>query len=95
MAVTNFTVPPTSLDNAQKHIRLLAQAIQGTLLGRTNNIIDATMTADAAATTITDSRIGVHTVAVAIPTTAVNGSMSLVHTNNSQTDKTYKLILIG
>ena len=68
MTVTNFTVPPTSLDNA-------------------------------------------HTVAVAIPTTAnaqaaaiwpyrnvsapVNGSMSLVHTNNSQTDKTYKLILIG
>lgn len=78
--------------------------------GKVNNVLDVTLAADAVATTVTDARIGINSVAICIPTTAnasaialpyrntsstVNGSMSLVHANNSNTDKTFKVILIG
>ena len=78
--------------------------------GKVNNVLDVTLAADAAARTGTDARIGSNTVAICIPTTTnaaaiampyrntsstVNGAMSLIHANNSNTDKTFKVILIG
>jgi hypothetical protein len=88
----------------------LAVGLTGALLGRTNNILDVTVTDSAGATTVTDSRIGVNTVAICIPTSVnaeaaaitpyrdfsapVNGSMSLIHTSDANS-KTYKVILVG
>jgi len=111
MTVSNFPTPPLDLDDEKKHARLMAQSCQASALGRTNNVLDVTVDANQAATTVTDSRIGVYTVALAIPTTVnaeaaaiwpyrdfsapVNGSMSLIHTNSAAADKTYKIILVG
>jgi|TARA_B110000285_G_scaffold190555_1_gene217836 hypothetical protein len=110
MTVTKFNVPPTDIDDEKQHTRLVARAVQGSLLGRTNNVLDVTVTSNAAATTVTDSRIGVNTVAICIPTSVhseaaaitpyrnitapINGSMSLIHTNDANT-KIYKVILVG
>ncbi len=111
MTVSNFPVPPKDLEDGRKHRRALAVSLEGAMLGRTNNVLDVTVDANQAATTVTDARIGVHTVAVAIPTTVnaqaaaiwpyrdfsspVNGSMSLIHTNAASTDRTYKILLVG
>jgi len=110
MTVTKFNVPPTDIEDEKKHTRLIAKSVQGALLGRTNNVLDVTVTNSAASTVVTDSRIGVHTVAVCIPTSVnseaaaitpyrdisapVNGSMTLIHTNDANT-KVYKCMLFG
>lgn len=110
MTVSTFPVPPLDLADAQKHARQIAQAVQAAQFGRTNNVLDVTVTDSAGSTTVTDSRIGVHTVAICVPTSVnaeaaaitpyrdfsspVNGSMSLIHTNNANS-KTYKVILVG
>jgi hypothetical protein len=111
MTVSTFPEPPTDLEDQRRFNRIQSQSISAVLKGRTNNVIDFTATVSAASTTVTDSRIGVNTVAIAIPTTAnaasaavfpyrdfsspVNGSMSLIHTNSGHTDNTYKIILVG
>lgn len=111
MTISEFPVPSKDLEDEKKHRRQLAQAAEAAMAGRTNNVLDVTVDANQAATTVTDSRIGVNTVAIAVPTTVnaqaaaiwpyrdvsspVNGSMSLIHTNNADADKTYKIILVG
>lgn len=111
MTISDFPVPPLDGVEEKRHVRQLAQSCQSSAAGRTNNVLDVTVTANVAATTVTDSRIGVNTVAIAVPTTVnaevaliwpyrdfsapVNGSMSLIHTNSAPTDKTYKIILVG
>lgn len=110
MTVSVFQTPPLDLEDEKKHRRLLALSNQASALGRTNNVLDVTVTDSAGATTVTDSRIGVHTVAICIPTSVnseaaaitpyrdisapVNGSMSLIHTNDANS-KVYKVVLIG
>ena len=110
MTVSKFPVPPVALEDADQHRRLLAENSKAVMAGRTNNVLDVTVTNSAASTTVTDSRIGVFTVAICIPTSVVseaaaitpyrdftspvNGSMSLVHTNDANT-KVYKVILVG
>jgi hypothetical protein len=111
MTVSKFTSPPKDLEDQKKLSRLQSSSILGLMHGRSNNVLDVTVTENVAATTVTDDRIGVHTVALAVPTNVnseaaaiwpyrdisatVNGSMSLIHTNDANTDKTYKIILIG
>jgi hypothetical protein len=110
MTVTTFPVPVTDSADEKKHTRQIALSCQASALGRTNNVLDVTVTDSAGSTTVTDSRIGVNTVAICIPTSVnaeaaaitpyrdftapVNGSMSLIHTNDGNT-KTYKVILVG
>jgi hypothetical protein len=110
MTVSNFPLPATDLTDEKKHRRQLSDAARSVLAGRTNNVLDVTVTDSAGSTTVTDSRIGVNTVAICIPTSVnaeaaaitpyrdisspVNGSMSLIHTNDANS-KTYKVILVG
>ena len=110
MVVSTFRQPPKDLENERKHRRDLAVAVEQLFNGRSNNVLDVTLTASSGSTAVTDSRIGVNSVAICIPTTAnasaialpyrdfsapVNGSMSLIHANDIQTDKTFKVILVG
>lgn len=111
MAVSVFPEPPRDLEDTRQFMRSASSVMSNVLKGRTNNVLDVTVGANQSSTTVTDSRIGVHTVAVAIPTTVnaqgaaiwpyrdftspVNGSMSLIHTNDANADKTYKIILVG
>lgn len=110
MSVSEFSVPPRDLEDERKHRRQLALAIDGLMFGRSNNVLDVTVDANQTSTTVEDSRIGVNSVAICIPTTAnaaaitapyrdftspVNGSMSLLHASDANADKTYKVILVG
>ena len=110
MSVSEFPSPPKDLTDVTKFLRSIASVLSNVMTGRTNNVLDVTVTDSAGSTTVTDSRIGVHTVAICIPTSVnaeaaaitpyrdisspVNGSMSLIHTNDANS-KTYKVILVG
>ncbi len=104
MVVTTYQIPPEGLGHTPAHD--LKQLFEG----KTNNVLDVTVTNNVGSTTVTDARIGVNTVALVQPSNAnaaaaailpyrdfsspVNGSMSLIHTNDANT-KTYKVVLIG
>jgi len=110
MTVSEFPLPPKDLTDTTKFLRSISSILSNLMLGRGNNVLDVTVDANQAATTVTDSRIGVHTVAICVPTTAnasaialpyrdtsapVNGSMSLIHANDANADKTFKVVLVG
>jgi len=110
MTVSTFNVPPKDLEDQRKLGRLQSSAIDGLMKGRSNNVLDVTLGASVGTTTVVDSRIGAQTVAICIPTTAnasaialpyrdfsatVNGTMDLVHANDANADKTFKIILVG
>ena len=101
MSVSEFPVPRTDDERVNA-------AFRGLFTGKTNNVLDVTLTANAASTTVTDSRIGAYSVAVCVPVTAnaaaiampyrsnnTNGSMALAHANDANADKTFKVVLIG
>jgi len=113
MAVSEFPAPPVDLTDGDMHRRQIAISVNQILTGKINNVLDVTLAASAASTTITDARIGVNTALIFTPTTAnasaeigagtiyvvttsrVNGSVAVTHANNSQTDRTFKVILVG
>lgn len=108
MTVSEFTLPSRDLEDEKKHRRDLADAIRRLMIGKSNNVLDVTLEANSATTTVTDSRIGVYSVPVCIPTTAnaqaittpyrsdmLNGSMVLNHANDANADKTFKIVLVG
>jgi len=110
MTIISYPVPPQDSSDEKKHRRQIAQAIALLHNGKSNNILDVTLTAGAAATTVSDARIGVTTFPIPIPVTAnaaaitapyvvdssrVNGSFILVHANNANADKTFKIVLVG
>jgi len=111
MTVTEFPTPAEKYPDQEQYNRVNAQAIRSILHGKSNNVLDVTLaTGGATSTTVTDARIGINTVALCIPTTSnaaaltppyrdfsspVNGSMSLIHAADADSDNTFKVILIG
>ena len=101
MTTSDFPVPRTEDDR-------LNAALRGLFQGKTNNVLDVTLAANAASTTVTDSRIGPYSVPLCVPATAnaqaiamprrsdnTSGSMTLTHANDANADKTFKVVLIG
>ena len=96
-------------DDEKRHRRQLAIVVNNVLAGKTNNTGSLTITANAATTTLTDSRIGANSVIVLMPTTAnaagaianiyftafVEGSCTVNHSNNAQVDRTFRYAVIG
>lgn len=108
MAISAFPLPPRDLDDERKHRREIANSLYRVMDGKTNNVLDVTLNAGSATTTVTDARIGTNTAVICVPATAnaaaismpwrsdlLNGSMTLNHTNDANADKTFKLILVG
>ena len=113
MTVSEFPAPPIGSPDEEYHRQQISQSVNQVLTGKTNNVLDVTLTASAASTTITDARIGVNTALIFTPATAnasaeigagtiyvvttsrVNGSVAVTHANNSQTDRTFKVVLVG
>jgi len=113
MSVSEYVVPPTDLPDERSHRRMLSEGISRLFQGKSNNVLDVTLTASAAATTVTDARIGVNTALLFMPRTAnaaaeigngtiyvadsgrANGSVSITHANNAQTDRDFKVVLCG
>jgi hypothetical protein len=101
-------VAPFDEDEA-KHRRQLAVVVNNLLRGKMNNTSTFTLAANAATTTLTDSRIGANSTILLHPTTAnaaaamattyfsafLKGSCTVNHANNAQVDKTFRYAVIG
>jgi hypothetical protein len=87
----------------------LSLVVQNIIAGKLNNNGTVTLTANAATTTLTDSRIGANSTICLMPTTAnaagaiattyfdtfATGSCVIRHTNNAQVDKTFNFTITG
>ena len=93
-------------ENQQEWFREIARAVNEAFDGATNAIGEVTLTASSATTTLTDTRIGSESIVFLTPLTAnakaevtpwqsgaTSGSITLNHTNNAQTDRTYGYIV--
>lgn len=102
--------PAVQLSNpdAADHRRQIAQAVNRINQGHFNCTLFVTLVANAATTTVTDSRISAQTCASFQPQTAHaaaevptlyavcgQGSMTINHSNNSQTDRNFTVGIIG
>ena len=96
-------------DEAQ-HRRMMARAINTLMSGDSNAVLQVTLDPSVATTTVIDKRISFTTGPMMIPTTAnaaaevAAGSLYVVptqgqcvihHANNTQTDRTFQMALLG
>ena len=93
----------------EEWIRLIAQAVRNILDGKILATGTVTLTASSATTALTDRRIGPNSVILFMPTTANaatgltalyitgrgDGTATLNHANNAQSDRTYAYALLG
>lgn len=100
---------PRSWHDAKDHLARISDAINNILRGKTNNGGELTLTANSATTTLADIRIGADSVILLQPTSANgaaalsglyfgtpgDGSVTINHANNAQTDKTFRYVVIG
>jgi hypothetical protein len=89
--------------------REIAERVNRLLQGKLNAVATLTLTANAASTVLTDTRIGGATWIGLMPTTANaaaalgttwvsargTGTATISHANDAQVDKTYAVLLIG
>lgn len=89
----------------------LRDVVAGLLIGKLNVCVDVTLTANAASTTVTDARIRESSGLYLMPTTAnaaaalgttyisdsgrTHGSVTITHANNAQTDRTFRVAILG
>jgi len=87
----------------------LVRVVNALLQGKLNAVGDVTLTANAAATTLTDSRIGPNSFIGFMPTTSnaagalsglyvsarTDGSATLTHANAATVDRTFTYVVIG
>lgn len=104
-----FPAPKTFDEDEARHRRELALVVQNILQGKTNNVGSLTLTANAAATTLSDKRIGANSSILLMATTANaagalattyftafgDGTCTVNHANNAQTDRTFRYAVIG
>ena len=100
---------PETMTDEKEHRRRLARLGNSLLQGKTNNVIQVTLTAGSATTTVTDKRIGAYTGLFFSPLTSnaagalsslyvsaqVNGSATLTHANTATVDRTFNVLLVG
>ncbi len=100
---------PLQSFSAEAHRREIAETANLAVAGKTNNVGEVTLTANALATPVTDTRvspqshIGLTPVTknalAAVPTTLVwqrlDGSFTLLHDDNTQTDRKFSYAVIG
>lgn len=96
-------------DDEARHRRAIANVLNNVLSGKLNCTSTLTLTANAAATTLTDNRIGANSTVLLMPTTSnaagaigttyfsgfAKGSCTVNHANNAQADKTFNYAVIG
>ena len=109
MSNRGYQAVTLSLSDEKEHRRQIAQLANNLLQGKLNTVIQVTLTASSATTTVTDKRIGAYTGLFFSPLTAdaaaaqsglyvsaqQNGSATLTHANNAQVDRTFNVLLIG
>ena len=107
----SIRIPLVDWRNPGDSVRRLAGAISELADGRSNGFGSVTLTDSAATTAVTDRRVGTDTVISFMPTTAnaaaevgaggmyvgtvTEGSFTITHANNAQTDRTFTYCLQG
>lgn len=100
---------PTVNPNGESDPRKIATALNGAIKGKTNSLLDVTLTASAAITTVSDIRLGVtshldfmamtpHAAAVhaSIYVTGQGTGKALVnHTSDANADKSFRVNIVG
>lgn len=97
--------------SVRQFARRIADIVLGIMQGRINATTEVTLTASVTTTTITDARLTVQSVIGLTPLTAnaaaekgngtlyvsarTNGSATLTHANNAQTDRTFAVSILG
>ena len=108
MAQGFLPIPVTWADEVE-HRRLLANGVNSLRDGKINATGTATLATSATSTAVTDVRVGADSVILLMPTTsnAAGGlatthigtvakqSFTVSHANNSQTDRTFKYVILG
>ncbi len=104
-----FPVPKLSDDDEARHRREIATVVQNIMQGKMNVVGSLTLAANAATTTLMDHRIGANSSILLMPTTSDaaaalggvyftgfgDGTCTVNHANNAQTDRTFKYSVIG
>lgn len=97
-----------SIPDADEHRRQIAAAVNRVMVGHTNTTLFVTLDPNVATTAVVDTRISTQTCAYLQPQTAhaatalattyivcTNGSLTINHANNAQTDRTFTMGLVG
>jgi hypothetical protein len=109
MSNVGYTGVEEMLPNEAEHRRKIARLANNLLQGKSNNVIQVTLTPNSTTTTVTDKRIGAYTGLFPSALTAnaaaalsglyvsaqVNGRATLTHANNAQVDRLFNLLLVG
>lgn len=98
------------LPNEKQHRENIARVLNSAVTGALDCTLQVTLDANAASTTVVDSRISIQTAPVLVPTTAhaaaevaagglyvtpTKGQVVINHANNAQTDRVFQLALLG
>ena len=98
------------LPNEKQHRENIARVLNGVAIGAIDCTLQVTLDANAASTTVVDSRISIQTAPILVPTTAhaaaevaagglyvtpTKGQVVINHANNAQTDRIFQLALLG
>lgn len=102
---------PREWSSSRDHRARIADSLNNALRGKLNNTGSVTLTQSSATTTLTDIRIGINSVILLQPTTANasaeigngtiyfgtpgNGTVTINHANNAQSDRTFKYAILG
>lgn len=100
-----------SINPAEKSPVVQNQVIRQLIEGRSNALVEATLTASAASTTVTAPTCGAGSAPIAVPMTAaaaaeigagtmyvssvMNGSFVVAHANSSVSTRTFRFVVIG
>lgn len=103
-------IPPRDEAALRNWLSLLAVAVNALARGRLDSVIEVTLDANSATTTVTNELITPNTVMLPMPVTAnagaelgagalsyltTTGAATITHANNTQTDRTFRFALIG
>lgn len=99
-----------SMPDEGQHRREIARVVNVLMQGHSNAVLQLTLTANAASTTVVDARISLQTAPVPTPLTAnaaaeiaagqmyftpTKGQVVVTHRNLPATDRTFQLALLG
>lgn len=103
-----MTIYFPGLAPGEKDLRRIVDVVRSLVAGKMNVVTSVTLAANAATTTLTDTRLGGGSFVGFTPTTAnakaegtpyvtakAKGSCTLNHANNAQVDRTYDVLIIG
>ena len=109
--MSGFPGVPADWGNEREHRRKLAESLNRALAGKLNATLDVTLAANQAATAVTDARLSASSFLGFCPLTANaaaeigngtlyvsaqgKGTATLAHANTAQTDRNFRLLVIG